>query len=520
MFTTKAIRIALTAAALCAAGTTAADAKPRRLVILDFDGPRSLADNGRTAVVNLLGEQYDVVATKRWEEARAQVKDVRGPQGWRKASRQSGVDAVIEGWIQDEGRSKLLYVLVRDASTGDEVDKVSVKLGKAGVSTTGTSQLRTALDEVLEYVEGTPEVGSKLPTVSGKQAREIIGAKQRLEGDSGAGSLEDDQERPRGRSGKAGGRDSARDGGGKSADAREEGGKDSKELAEDGGVTEKRAEKPSREVAAAEQEKKDVLEVFGPDAVEPETILGKSAPHVPQPTPRFAISGGGYYGSRSFVPDADSDNVQDYSARSKGLQLHAAVYPFPTKKMDGTLSGVGFTFDLYHSAGSVVGADTDETVGNYEINQHGFEGAIHYRQPLGLVSIDGEVGYSQHNYVLSSDFPLEVPDTQYSAFHAGAHLDLHVTDHATIGFGAKMFYVLDNGDMSSLDWYGPGSASGFDLGASFVIPLPKQLFLRGELDYRRITTDLDGAGAITEEETVLSATDAVMNGSVNVGILF
>jgi hypothetical protein len=515
MYTTKAFRIALTAAALCAAGTTAADAKPRRVVILDFDGPRTLADNGSTAVVNLLGEQYDVVATKRWEEARSSVKDVRGPQGWRKASRQSGVDAVIEGWIQDEGRSKLLYVLVRDASTGDEVDKVSVKLGKSGVSSSGTDQLRTQLDEVLEYVEGTPEVGTKLPAVTGKQAKELVGSKQRLEGDSGGSALEADQERPRSR--KDGGEKAGK---GEKAEKAEKEDKAGKDAAEDGGVTERKAEKPSREVAAAEQEKKDVLEVFGPDAVEPETILGQKAVHVPEPTPRFAISGGGYYGSRSFVPNADSDNVQDYSARSKGLQLHAAVYPFPTKKMDGVMSGVGFTFGLYHSAGSVVGADTDDTVGNYQINQYGFEGAIHYRQPLGLISIDGEVGYSQHNYILAADFPLEVPDTQYSAFHAGVHLDLHVTDHATIGFGGKMFYVLDNGDMSSLDWYGPGSASGFDLDASFVIPLPKKLFVRGELDYRRVTTDFDGAGAITEEETVMSAADATMNGSVNVGIAF
>lgn len=513
MYTTKALRIALAAAALCAAGTTSADAKPRRVVILDFDGPRALADNGRAAVVDLLGEQYDVVATRRWEEARASVREVRGPQGWRKAARQSGVDAVIEGWIQDEGRSKLLYVLVRDASTGDEIDKVSVKLGKAGVSGTSTDQLRTLLDEVLEYVEGTPEIGAKLPPVTGKQARELVGSKQRLEGDApeerddssaGGNPLEEDQERPRAGKGDADDGEAPR----------------ARRPAEDDGVTERKPAKPSREVAAAE-EKKDVLAVFGPEAVEAETILGKKAVHVPQKTPRFAIRGGGYYGGRSFSPEADGE-VQAYGARSKGLQLHGAVYPFPTKKMDGILSGVGFTFDIYHSAGSVVGIDTDETVGNYAINQHGYEGAIHYRQPLGLVSIDGEVGYGQHNYIFASDVPaeFEVPDAQYSAFHAGAHLDLHVTERATIGFGAKMFYVLDNGDMSSLDWYGPGSASGFHFDASFVIPLPKRLFVRGELSYRRFSTEFDGAGVITEEETVLGASDATTNGSVNLGIHF
>ncbi|HWU85818.1 MAG TPA: hypothetical protein VN253_00980 [Kofleriaceae bacterium] len=514
MYTTKAFRLALTAAALCAAGTTTADAKPRRVVILDFDGPRTLADSGRTAVINLLGEQYDVVATKRWEQARAAVKDVRGPQGWRKASKQSGVDAVIEGWIQDEGRSKLLYVLVRDASTGDEVDKVSVKLGKSGVSTTGTDQLRTSLDEVLEYVETNPEIGSKLPAVTPKQAVEMVGAKRRLEGDVPAASPLEADQRDRPRRVKDGEKEQPAE------DAAPRGKVAAKDGEGDGGVTERKPEKPSREVAAAEQEKSDAIRIFGPEAVETDTILGKQATHVPQPTPRFAITAGGWYGARSFVPQADSNNVQDYSARSKGFQLSASVYPFPTKKMDGIQSGIGFSFNLYHSAGSQVGADTDDTVGNYQINQHGFEGAIHYRQPLGLVSIDGEVGYGQHNYILASDFPLEVPDTQYSAFHAGAHLDLHVTERATIGFGGKLFYVLDNGDMSSLDWYGPGSASGFDLDASFEIPLPAQLFVRGELSYRRITTDFDGAGAITEEETVLSATDATMNGSVNLGIHF
>jgi hypothetical protein len=62
-----------------------ADAKPRRVVVLDFDGPRSLADLGRSAVMSLLGEQYDVVSTKRWESARASSTG-HGPQQWQQAS--------------------------------------------------------------------------------------------------------------------------------------------------------------------------------------------------------------------------------------------------------------------------------------------------------------------------------------------------------------------------------------------------------------------------------------------------
>src|SRR5215813_244620 len=106
---TTAFRFALTAAALCAAVPTA-DARPRKVVVLDFDGPRQLADAGRGAVISVLG-QYDVVGVKRWEDARrAASQQNHGPAQWQKAARQSGVDAVIEGYIQDEGRRKILNI--------------------------------------------------------------------------------------------------------------------------------------------------------------------------------------------------------------------------------------------------------------------------------------------------------------------------------------------------------------------------------------------------------------------------
>jgi hypothetical protein len=84
MFTTK-IRLVLTAAALFGSAAIT-EAKPRRVVVLDFDGPRSLADSGRMAVVSLLTEQYDLATKKKWEDARARAsKGTFGPQTWSKA---------------------------------------------------------------------------------------------------------------------------------------------------------------------------------------------------------------------------------------------------------------------------------------------------------------------------------------------------------------------------------------------------------------------------------------------------
>jgi len=184
--TTSAFRFALTTAALCAAASTA-DAKPRRLVIMDFDGPRQLADAGRNSVLSLLGEQYDVVATKRWEQARAAAsQQTHGPAQWSRAAKQSGVDAVIEGWVQDEGRRKILNIVVRQADNGKEFDTISVRLdGKNGISTENSRQLANNLDEVLDWIDaGQNEAPQTYAPVTAKRIGSTKPAAPAIEDDN------------------------------------------------------------------------------------------------------------------------------------------------------------------------------------------------------------------------------------------------------------------------------------------------------------------------------------------------
>lgn len=472
-----AVRIALTAAALCTAAH-AADARPRRVVILDFDGPRGFADVGRSTVVDLLGEQYDVVATRRWEEARAKAQQKSaGPATWQKAAKQAGVDAVIEGWVHDEGRHTMLTVQVREAATGQDVDTVSVRLGTRGLSDDNRSKLQTELDGVLEYIEGGPEpLASKLEVI---ETRRMLGAKA----PRGAARPDDDAE-------------------------------------DDAGP------RRTKRVAVEElddRDTEDLVSLFGATSDEGK-IADPQAAHVPVPTPRFQIAGGGYYGSRSLTFEAENQTgPQAYAGvPSQGLELRAAVYPFPVKPLDGALSGLGFSFGISQSAGSLVTFDDLETVSEYTIDQSAYKAGVHYRHQLAeLVAIDGEVSYGRSSYLIA-DAPVEfeVPDVQYSYLGAGAHLDLTIARRASVGFGARYMYLLDVGDISSVDWYGPGRASGFGLDGDFVVPLPSNLFVRGALSYERYKISYDGVGQITEDEGVSASSDATVNGSLNVGIQF
>ena len=70
------------------------------------------------------------------------------------------------------------------------------------------------------------------------------------------------------------------------------------------------------------------------------------------------------------------------------------------------------------------------------------------------------------------------------------------------------------------DWFGPAQASGLGLEASFVIPLPASLYVRGQLSYQRISLDLSGGGVITDQEGLTGGTDSMITGSVNLGIAF
>lgn len=526
--TTSAFRYALTAAALCAAVPTTADARPRRVVIMDFDGPRQLADAGRSSVLSVLGSQYDVVATKRWEQAKTAASQVaHGPAQWSRAAKQAGVDAVIEGWVADEGRRKILNIVVRQADNGREFDTISVRLdGKAGVSTDGSRQLQSSLDEVLDWIDaGLNDAPPRLPEIE----RSKLGPSRPPADDpppavrhTRRATIDDDappvESRKRRRAADPDADGAAPAPAAARADAAPVDGDAAPAPAEPA------HEAKPVEVSTAAREAHEIEVLFPPGSEERKEVLGVKAEHVPERTPRIMIDGGGYIGSRTLTWDAPPDaNITNFAGVStKGFQVNASIYPFPTKKIDGVLSGVGFTGSIHHSAGSTVEFDNGDTIEEDVLNQNGWELGIHYRAPINeLVAIDGGAFYGNQTFEIVDASPdFEVPDTKYSYLGVSAHLDLAVTEHATIGFGARYFTVLDSGDLASVDWFGPVSASGLGLDASFLIPLPEHLYVRGLLEWQRISLETSGGGQITDDEGVTGGTDSLIRGSVNLGIAF
>jgi hypothetical protein len=123
-----------------------------KLVILDFDGPTKLADASRGVFMRSLGLRYDLVPQKRWDLAFDPRTDQHGVRRWQAAAKRTGVNAIVEGWIQDEGSRHTMTINVRDATTGTSVDSLSVKVSDSGVAA-DSANLLGQLDDVLEWVD-------------------------------------------------------------------------------------------------------------------------------------------------------------------------------------------------------------------------------------------------------------------------------------------------------------------------------------------------------------------------------
>ncbi len=555
-------------AAFATATTTVAEAKPRKVVIIDFDGlPRTLADTGRSNVLALLGDQYDLVPTKKWESARAQAQG-RGPAQWQQASKSSGVDAVIEGWINTEGRHHTLTVQIRDAATGNEIDSVSVKIGDKGLSTESQHDLATQLNEVLDWIDGdatSSSAGVNLPILD---TRPRLGSHDFTKRHDDSDDSDDDRdERPRKKSklkmrrdrddrpshddrdtrdsrdsrDSRSGRDERRDDDRKSSrrserddhpderDERDERDdkKSSKDSSDDlGDIRRDSDAKPSlKQVATSDAT--PLTNVLMPEIRTQDIISEAPAPRIMKPAPKFLITGGGFVASRgmSFTQDADATGnaPPSYPAQGvSGIQIGISVFPMPTEKLSSDPSGIGFSLNIKKSVGSLVTADNSvaNTSGDYEYDYTSWEGGVHYRYPTDLVALTGSFTLGNENNSIAFSQGIDIPDASYNYVGIGGAIDLKVTDRTRAGIGAKYMYVTSVGDVSDEHWYGAGSASGLMLDAHFQIPVSDMLFLRGELDYRRVSMDFEESGDLSYGYGISNITDSSIGASAQLGVQF
>ena len=142
---------------------TTASAKPRRIVVLTFEGESKTANAGQQLVTQALDSEYDLVSEARWIDAKLAAAG-RGPLQWSSAAKATDVQAVIDGWIDPTAHA--MIVAVSDAMTGRQIDTVSVAISDQGVVGNGELvKLTKELEDLLAWVddEASATTGSAPP---------------------------------------------------------------------------------------------------------------------------------------------------------------------------------------------------------------------------------------------------------------------------------------------------------------------------------------------------------------------
>jgi hypothetical protein len=258
-----------------------------------------------------------------------------------------------------------------------------------------------------------------------------------------------------------------------------------------------------------------------------------SSTRAPHPAgPRFELTAGPYTSTRA-LRFAVSDSLADdelpmVSPQSTlvGFGVAASVFPV-ARDPRGRLVGPGIAVSYAHSVGA--GADfldeddNDESMLTLPVVQAAYAIGLRYRQPLGPVLV--EVGASHRTELQRIDERpdwVEIPDVEYRSIAAEARLEVSSIGGATIGFGGRYHFVLDTGEIASLDGYGSGTASAYELVADLDVPLTGGVFATAGLDYRKVTMTFAGDGDLATLEgnpvsDVFGATDRYVDARIAIG---
>lgn len=270
-------------------------------------------------------------------------------------------------------------------------------------------------------------------------------------------------------------------------------------------------------------------EVFPPVSTEAIAPPPLPAPIARRRAPRLELSGGLIVGERGMgfaqnPPDVPATPPNYPYTGLGGAVLQASLFPAPEDPYGDDLTGFGLTFELQKSVNATLAENdtVNDTFGDYSLDYTAVEIGAHYRHKVGSLVVGAMVSYGAASWSLESDFPqsVPIPDTRYEHIDAGVEAQLAVGARARVGFGARYMHILSTGDMTEMEWYGPGSSSGLGLDLDLKVPLTDTLYLRGLLEYRRVSTNFDGDGSLSVESSlaVSNITDTWIMSGIQLGV--
>jgi hypothetical protein len=493
--------------AILVLGTGLAFADHKRVVVLDFDGPK--ADKFHEDIVKALKKKdHTVVGTDKWNGAAEDLKATKlNKKNARKVAKKLKVDGIVSATIEKSDEGYVVHVKLRAGKSG------AVVAEQIDLKSEGTKLSRKEVnDQLVGAIEGLEDNGGDGPEPA----------------DSGGDEGDDTS------GGKHGGFTKTHDTGASATDD------PPPKKPHDKDPDKKDPDKPRHKHVATEDDPSSSSDSVTAHADEPVAATGDEALTPANRAVDFGI--GMSFTARHLAFSYASSVGAPPPAYKEGLPvaggvMDATVYPFAiTHKATGILTDLGIevmydkVIDISSKKGYVDAMTmTQQTASLNTAESHFAVGAV-FRYPLSDSFVPGiKLMYENQQFLIDQTLPdgsaTGVPDVQYSAVEPHAFLHYSATPGITINADAGVMFLVKTGDITA-DGTGYGGAKdyGLEFTGGLDYNLTKAIFVRALVHVEEYSLSFKGdANSLSDSmgmKVIDGAKDYYYGGSVQIGYAY
>jgi hypothetical protein len=567
---------------LCAiaGGSGVAEAGRKRVVVLDFEGPK--ADKFHDDLVKLIKKTHTVVPTDKWNGTAEELDaGTVSDKNIKKVAKKLKIDAVVEGKIEKRRDEFIIRIKLYAGRSGELVgNSIDTKADGPQIDGKAQRDLKDELVGAIDNVESNHLGGGGGDEDEDKPAVKKA-AKKTDEEDEDKPAVkkaakktdEEDEDKP------------VKKGFSKRADEERGGDKVDKKAAkktdedEDKLPPKKAAKKtdededklPPKKAAKKTDEDEDKLppkklaKASKPDG---EDSAGDGDGKRREPKKKVA-SGGDDDGSAEVDVEAATpvdaetalspgeralDAVLGLSVTARrmsftstaalvskppgykgtpvaGAMIDATFYPlaFGHKRTD-MLKNIGLSV-MYDRVLKINSKDAAGKVYATTEARFGVGAAFRYafNKTASAPVVIGSLGYSSQAFTITAGAggAIDIPNVKYSIFEPGAGLRYPATPKIIVGVDAKVMFVTSTGPIQDPMQYGGSSVFGFEGAASVDYLITRNIFARAAFKFETIGMTFNGKGTMTNArdgnpmtQDVSGARDNYIGGVVTAGYLY
>ncbi len=528
-------RLVAALAVLVLAASTAFAGGHKRVVVLDFEGPK--ADKFHEDVIRLLRKSHNVVPLDKWTSTADELDAAKVTEkNVKKIAKKLKIDGVVTGKVEKRHDEYVLVLKLRSGTSGEVVgDKVEIKSDTSRLEGDAQraikDQLVAAVDDLESNHGGASDDDATADDPPKKHHHDDDTAatddppKKHHHKDDDAATSDDPPKKHR------------KDDDDSSASSDDPPKKHHKDDSDTSASSDDPPKKHHKRVASSEDDD-GVTKDSGdqPAAMDSETAIN--------PANRAIDMGIGLsFTARklTFKSDADLAAPPPQYANQvplPGAYLAGTVYPLSIgHNRTDIYAGLGLTFSydrvLYiQSEKGYIDAMTmtSETAKLATIESRWSLGPV-FRYPLnGKGAVGGSLVYSKQKFQIAQQLPdmspTDVPTILYQTIELGGFVQYPVIPKLTANLNVGLMAFLSDGDIGAPNQYGGGGKIGFEgaIGADYM--LKPKIFLRAQIRLEEVSLSFNGTGAQTTmrdsdpAQDVHGATDMYYGGAVTIGFFY